>query len=612
MTRWYESQARRAPARRVRSALPWLLLGLAAWLLVACTTPLQPGTGSESDGYFDPHTHLSGILPWEARTNLPAYLAGVQQQGEGVTHADKLAFYQWLAGTWYAGQKDKLGDGAFSSSQRVGLGARATLELVAPAADLDAYTLDGALERLYTATPFTEFDSAYALHKPASQWLRERYYDNDSQALDDALCTAQVLELARTQITHSEQSISFIGGWRHDDSGYSSKLADVLCAAQRPAELAPVLQELGLPVPDVRIILMTHTHELGQDATGQSFQTFEHTGQCHAEPLPGALRMAPQLLYNALLGRDQDGQPVVAEAQQMAFFDALAGIDTAAPEMTCFSQAGMAHYQQLMDATLRAAKARRALGWTGKLLVHPHVGENFGAYYARQPPARPWTFDQVFAQVPVLSGNVVTHADVPAHNIDMMLDAIAQARQAHPDLDDYVMIRLGHVTYASPAQAQRMAELGIEADVNLDSNLATGSWSLTAMPAAATLLPRVAAAAADPARNFELNDLSGFLIPDADDTARVADVLGTHPLKHLLMAGVRVMLSTDGAGVEHASMPREYALAGSLIRHWQASDPEFAAKARHASTQTFHDNASWHLDNMNRNAPMVYANQPTQ
>lgn len=615
MRRWDRGRTRPASLGAVRplrvlrewpAALHWLLLALAALMLAACTTAPEQPRWPDGVGYFDPHTHLSGVLPWDARANLPAYVAGIEREGAGVAHADKLAFYQWLAGTWYAGQKDKLGDGAFASGQRVGLGARATLELFAPSAEMDAQVLDGALERLYTATPFTEFDSAYAMHKPASQWLRERFYRNDGQALDEALCTAQVLELARTQITHSEQSISFIGGWRHDERGYSSKLGDVMCAAERPAQLAPRLQRLGLPVPRLRIVLMTHTHELGQNAAGDAFQTFEGSGQCHWEPMPAAIASSPQQMHDALLGRDKAGRQLVSPGQQMAFFDALAGIDTAAPEMTCFSEGGMTHYQRLIAATLDAARARRAMGWRGKLLVHTHVGENFTAYYAQQPPPRPWTFDTVFAQLPVLSGNVVTSAQVPARNIALMLDAIAQARQAHPDLDEYVVIRLGHVTHADAAQARRMAELGVEADVNLDSNIATGAWPLTAAPAAAELIPRVAAAAADPARNLELNNLSAFLMPDPDDSGAVAGVLGSHPLKHLLMAGVRVLLGTDGAGVEHASMPREFALAGSLIRHWRDTDPAFAAQVPDVGTQVFHDNAAWHIRNMHGNQALAY------
>lgn len=597
--------SRQLLARGRRLARP-LLLAASAVALVACSSTGKPAPDAAGGGYFDPHTHLSGVLPWPAHASLPAYLEALQQNGAGVTHADKLAFYRWLAQDWYPGQKDKMGDGPFASGQRVGLGARATLEVFAPSDAMSESTLDGALERLYTATPFTEFDSAYALHKPAKQWLQQRFYGGDARAVDDALCTAQVLELARTGITHSEQSTSFVGGWKLDEAGYSSKLADLLCAAERPQQLAPVLQRLGLPQPRLRILLMTHTHELGQNATGDAFRTFEGSGQCHWEPLPQAVTLDPDRIHKALMGQDADGTPVAPQLDRMAVFDALAGLDTAAPEMTCFTEDGMAHLQRLITTTLRAARERRALGWRGKLLVHTHVGENFTAYYAQQPPERPWTFDEVFSQLPLLAGNVVTHAEVPTHNIAMTLDAIEAARQAHPDLDDYIVIRLGHVTHATAAQAQRMAALGVEADVNLDSNLATGSWPLTLAPQAVALIPGVAEAAADPARNFELNDLSGFLMPDPHDTQAVAAVLGTHPLRHLLMAGVRVMLSTDGGGVEHASMAREYALAASLIDHWHGTDPEFARQAAGVSTQTLDDNVAWHLGNMQDNAAWTY------
>lgn len=187
----------------------------------------------------------------------------------------------------------------------------------------------------------------------------------------------------------------------------------------------------------------------------------------------------------------------------------------------------------------------------------------------------------------------------------MLLDAVEQARQNHPDLDDFVVIRLGHVTHATEVQARRMAELGVEADINLDSNIVTGSWPLNSAPGAVEFVPLLEQTAADPKRNFELNDLSGFLMPDPGDTAAVAAVFGTHPLRLLLMAGVRVMLSTDGSGVEHASMAREYgeyALADSLIQHWHATDPEFARQAAGASTQTLDDNVAWHLGNLQDNA----------
>lgn len=212
----------------------------------------------------------------------------------------------------------------------------------------------------------------------------------------------------------------------------------------------------------------------------------------------------------------------------------------------------------------------------------------------------------MFAEVPALEGNVVTNRQAPHNNISMLLDAVARARQTHPDLDRYVIIRFGHVTHATLQQARRMARLHIEADVNLSSNLATGAWPFAMMPDQERITRRVASTAADPETNFALNDLPHFLIPNPGDTEAVAGVLGTHPLKYLLMADVRVMLGTDGAGVEHSSMPREYAMAGSLIRYWKAHDPEFSRKAGEVSVQTFFTNAARHLENMASNAPLPY------
>lgn len=580
--------------------LRWLAcIGLLVALLSACSAPaVRPTPALRPAGYFDPHSHLGGVLPWPAYADLPAYIAGLQGHGQGVGEADKLRFYTWLDDDWYAAHRDAFGDRPFASNQRYGLGARATLALYPPHARMPAGSLDAVLDRIFTATPFTEFDSAYAFHGPAFTWLAQRDYQGDPEALGEALCTAGVLELARTHITRSEQSISFIGGWKFDGHGFSSRLQSILCSARKPRELAATFARLHEAPPRIRVILMTHTDQLGENVAGDEYQTFEHTGQCHAAPLPAALKLSPDRMFDALLGRNRHGVDIVPHAARTDFFDTLVGIDTAGPELTCFSAAGMAYYTQLVDAVYRAAKARRALGWRGKLLVHTHVGEGFTAYYARRPPAQPWTFDDVFARVPVLDGNVVTNAAAPTGNIGMLLNAIAQVRRTHPDLDRYVVVRFGHVTHATRAQAERMASLHIEADVNLDSNLATGAWSFADMPDGASLASKVARAAADPRTNFALNDLPGFLLPDPDDAAAVAGVFGTDPLKYLLMAHVRVMLGSDGEGVEHSSMPREYALASSLVRWWRKHDPAFRAAVPDAGQATFFANAQAHLADM--------------
>src|SRR5699024_5620166 len=185
-------------------------IGLVLLLLAACSSgPLDTRPMPEA-GHFDPHTHLSGVLPWQAYVNLPVYISKLEGEQTGVTTADKRRFYQWLAGVWYPEHKAQFDDQPFSSTMRYGLGARATLVLYPPRPNRPPACLDGVLERIFTATPFTEFDSAYAFHGPAYAWLSRTYYGGDAQAGNEALCTAQVLTLARAHITRSEQSVSFI------------------------------------------------------------------------------------------------------------------------------------------------------------------------------------------------------------------------------------------------------------------------------------------------------------------------------------------------------------------------------------------------------------------
>ncbi|MGH8225097.1 MAG: hypothetical protein ACRER1_02945 [Gammaproteobacteria bacterium] len=583
-----------------------LALAALAGILAGCVKQISATQPAAPTVYFDPHNHLSGVLPWQAYADLPAYIRKLEGHGDGVSDADERALYAWLDETWYPAHRADLDDKPFATDQRYALGARATLELYPPQTD-DSAQIAGALERILTATPYTEFDSSYAFRGgPVFKWQSANDYHGNTTALNEDLCTADVLQLARTRIADSEQSISFVGGWGLDASGDSWRLDNILCAARKPQELAPVFSRLGEPMPRVRIILMTLTYQLGENQAGDAYSSFEHTGVCHEVPLAASLKLSPDTMYHALLGEDGDGKRIVPDASLDEFFATVAGIDTAGPEITCFSRDGMDYYRNLVAAVYRAAKARRAMGWNGKLLVHTHVGEGFTTYYAKQPPAEPWTFDNVFAELPVLAGNDITNAQAPQDNISMLLAAIAEVEADYPDIADYVVFRLGHVTHATAEQAQTMANEQVEADVNLDSNLATGAWSFAQMPDQAAIVSRVEAAAADPNTNFALNDLPGLLIPDPDSATEVAGVLGNVSLKYLLMAHVRVMLGTDAAGVEHSSMPREYALAASLIRYWKTSDAAFRKKAGDSSAQTFFDNAAWHLRNMASNGLLPY------
>lgn len=181
--------------------------------------------------------------------------------------------------------------------------------------------------------------------------------------------------------------------------------------------------------------------------------------------------------------------------------------------MTCFTDAGMTYYRQPVDAVYHASKTHRGMGWDGKLLVHTHVGEGFAVYYDQHQPPKPWTFDSVFSELPVLDDNVVSNAQAPRDNITQLLDAVEQVRADYPDLDRYVAIRFGPLTHATLDQAKRMADLRIEADVNFNSNIATGAWSLAQMPEGRTLADEAAAIAGRPERQLRAQQPAGVFDP---------------------------------------------------------------------------------------------------
>src|SRR5581483_11397274 len=139
------------------------------------------------------------------------------------------------------------------------LGARAALVVYSDRVGTSALTLDGVLQRVLTATPWTEFDSAYAFRGgPVAAYLARRYYGGDAARLSEDLCRATVLELARTNIGISEQSISFVGGWGMHD-GHSEKLDTVRCvtAAKDDPVVTAGLRAMNRPMPVVRFVLMT-------------------------------------------------------------------------------------------------------------------------------------------------------------------------------------------------------------------------------------------------------------------------------------------------------------------------------------------------------------------
>jgi hypothetical protein len=556
--------------------------------------------------YFDAHNHITGILPYEAYANLPAYVAEFSDPKRSVAFEDRLALYRYLADVWYPAQGAALDDRLFSpaESQRFALGARAAIVIYRNQVAGSAVALNGTLERVLTATPWSEFDSAYAFRGgPAGAYLRDRFYGGSDERLSADLCRATILQLAATHIDESEQSLPFLGGWRFS-AGKSGPLEMIECVMHAPDDtsLRAALSAMKKPMPSIKIVFMTHTAQLGTLSGGSQYSEWSKTGACTATALPAAIATTPQTIYNALMGWNA-GKAVVPATEATRYFGEVVGIDTAAPETTCFTSAGMAYYERLVAAVYRASKARRLAGWHGKLLVHTHVGEGSVIDYAPVPPAAPWSFANLFASLPTTR----TNAAQAQANISMLLAAIRRFQSEHPDASRYVIFRLAHVTWASPSQARAMHDAGVEADVNLESNVATGAYPIARMPLGTTLLAdRIVPLAQNPATNFELNDLLGSLIGDPADASQVGDVLGDAALKHLLDAHVRCLMGTDAGGVEHSDIVREYAYAASLIAFWKRTDPAFRTAFGNADASSLFANVNWHLADMASDMPLAY------
>ncbi|MCS6763747.1 MAG: hypothetical protein MO853_06935 [Candidatus Protistobacter heckmanni] len=204
----------------------------------------------------------------------------------------------------------------------------------------DPSNVDGTLERLLTGTPFTEFDSVYAFRGIADEYLRTQVYRGEAHALDVAGCQAAVLELAAARTAHVEVSAGFVGCWQIE-GGVSPRQERIKCLARMPRELEPALLKLHWPVPAVRVLLMKATAELGLTQDGAHYLSTERTGACEPAALSHRADTVPKAVRLALLGRKEDGAPLVEEAGLTEFFDAVVGIDTEGPEVTCFSADGM-------------------------------------------------------------------------------------------------------------------------------------------------------------------------------------------------------------------------------------------------------------------------------
>jgi hypothetical protein len=569
---------------------------LLAWTTVGCggaarnaksASQKTPARQHELAGYFDAHNHgYNGILPYYAFADPNAFIHNPADPAKvDLDHRRKLWAYLVTNFAGEGRQPPLTGPG-----NRIAPGAIATLRAYGNGIDdLTEEQINGALERVLTSTPWTEFDSAYAFRSAISSGYLPALF-SDSTAAGKALCDASILALAVTHTAYSEQFLSFVGGWGNP----ASKLAIIRCFMEEPAALASAGQVKGMPVPEIKVLFMTHTSELGATDNGQEWMEFasDPAGQCVPWQKPPASTSADEI-RQALLGKDSAGNDLIEPNERAAYLNDVVGIDTAGPEITCFTSSsnskdqGMDRYKALVRAVYSAAKERRSAGWHGKLLVHTHVGEGGTTYLIENVPSGE-AARFIFKSFPAIRMDPATgkpaHVEHSARNMKLLLKAVEELKSEISDLDDYIVFRFGHVTNADMEDALAMKRLGIEADINLESNISTGAYYLPELrpPDNSLLTER---------QQFEYNDLPARLLA----SGHADELLSRHAFKYMLQAGVRTLMGSDGEGEEDSNIGREYKMAGDLIQYWKTHDDKFP---RNVSVDVLYRNVKDHLADM--------------
>ncbi|MFZ6184261.1 diguanylate cyclase domain-containing protein [Nannocystis pusilla] len=189
------------------------------------------------------------------------------------------------------------------------------------------------------------------------------------------------------------------------------------------------------------------------------------------------------------------------------------GFDIAGPERDRFSKTGIKRMHELMKILAEEAQRRGS-----DMVFRPHVGEGYEPIEGRPAGSEPH--------------EVVAHA-----NIDSALKAVETSDSLKRANGVGVVVRFGHATHADPTQIRRMGRLGIIAEANIGSNLATRS------------IPSLFS-----------TDGEALVHPGAQKPA-----VSNHPLLTNLYYDTPTILSTDAHGVMTTTLTAEYARAAQII-----------------------------------------------
>jgi hypothetical protein len=545
------------------------------------SAPVQIKTAPQAQGrYFDPHNHWNGVLPYrlyggisetgrreidallrspqgdelkrllpasddeQARARIHEYLAhhviSRAQAGGGraVVQKNELREYpplfkildeleaRLMRLLWQELQAGR--DSLSSSAERMAAGTQTLRQFIDCPAPDDPKLVKHLLQSVLTANPQNDFDAAYV----ARSLIKIPSLRLQLQATLD--------ELAYQQIGYVEMSqpiTRFIPTSADRKSPPAGFLADEMTSA--------LLESEATGGPQLRWLPMLLTGMLADDGRGRSLVLGKESGQCESagpDPAPMLKPLLPDSDGKSLLER------VLAEPM-------VIGFDMASPERSCFTQKGAEHFATALHIAFAVAQAQHK-----RLVAHVHVGEGFPVYASAsagiscENPKAPRQMQPLQIKY---QGNQPLHFINAENNIEMLLNSVEMFRDrlrgGVAKFDDHVEVRFAHVTHATLRQAKRMRQLHIVADVNLTSNLATGALTLHG----ADVWDGFDITSYRPLAPGDLKRLS-----ENPDNARL---FKSHSLIKLLIAGVPVVLGTDGGGVEHSTMVTEYALAEAII-----------------------------------------------
>lgn len=361
-----------------------------------------------------------------------------------------------------------------------------------------------AARQALVATPETDFNSSYEVRDELVKdtWAGKKPNAGDPKKLTDEQKAANDDHANRGYDDYTREALLALA---KDGVGYTEPSNSTGKLEKRfpPDRVEKAINDLiaeGKLEPgqvDVRFLTMVTTNHFGT----------------RPDSMPGTAVRAP---------RPGEWEAVHKQLREQILLKYVGGIDIAGQEFFWFDRgAGGARLAELYQDLLAAADARGE-----RLVLRPHVGEGAVDTAEGKPYGRDTNRHKD-------GTGKLTHYQRAMHNIDAVLATLEDLKGRGVFDPTKVEVRFGHATHATPEQAIRMKSLGITAEVNLGSNVATGAVDQTE--------------------------------GGVDGKTRSPEAFDDHALPTLLYYDARAVLSTDAHSVMSTDMRSEYTRARRII-----------------------------------------------